>query len=162
MSQQSPTSPNAIRWLIIEPLRRFSHVRETKGREHSQAHAVCEHWLLPPQALGIAVLIVAAITGLQRTPQDTSTEILSRREEKHYQVRSWKQTIWSCSFFIPQHIFCQFHMDDFQSAQKWAFHRNSWTWQVGSVKIIFSRCVNEQKTQETGNSYPQRLPLAIQ
>lgn len=53
-------------------------------------------------------------------------------------------------------------MDDFQSAQKRAFHRNSWTWQVGNVKIIFSRYVSEQKTQETGNSYPQRLPFAIQ
>lgn len=75
---------------------------------------------------------------------------------------SLKQTIWSCGFFIPQHIFCQFSMDDFQSAQKRAFHRNSRTWQVGSVKIIFSHYVSEQKTQETGNSYPQRLPLAIQ
>lgn len=154
MSQKSPTSPDATGWLIIEPPRRFCRVWDQRKRARSSP---CSVWMLTSTSTSIRACKAHCCCRHWAVKDATGFHFhwnSLQKRGKALSGSSLKQTIWSCSFFIPQHVFCQFSMDDFQPAQKRAFHCNLRTWQVGSVKIIFSRYVNEQNPRETGNSYP--------
>lgn len=78
------------------------------------------------------------------------------------QVCSLKYSIWSCSFFISQHI-SQFSMVDFQPAQKVDSPSKFMDMARQKCQNPFSDYAGEQKTGEIGgNAYSQRLHLTMQ